>query len=500
MGMYTMTSPRCDPEARREGEARIDALVGARLSQQGISPAPSCSDEVFVRRVFLDVIGTLPTAREARAFLADKRPDKRTTLIDRLLWRDEFADYWAMKWCDLLRVKSEFPIDLWPMAAQAYHGWIRTSVRQNMPYDRFVRTLLTASGSNFTNPPVNFFRAVQSKKPETISRAVALTFMGSRAEKWPKSRLTGMSGFFSQVGYKYTGEWKEEIVFFDASKPAGGRAFPDGKPVRVVPDRDPRDAFADWLITPSNPWFTLNIVNRIWYWLLGRGIVHEPDDIRADNPAQNPALLTWLQSELVKSNYNLRHIYKIILNSAAYQRASSSAGAKNADTNFARYSLRRLDAEVLIDALNQVTGTTESYSSPIPEPFTFIPESQRSISLPDGSISSSFLEMFGRPPRDSGLESERNNRPTADQRLHLLNSSHIQRKIERGPNISALVRPGTLQQEIGDELYLSILSRFPTEAERTVLGLYFQHAATRRDAVIDIAWALINSAEFMYKH
>ena len=216
--------------------------------------------------------------------------------------------------------------------------------------------------------------------------------------------------------------------------------------------------FADWLINAKNPWFTRHIVNRVWYWLQGRGIVHEPDDIRPDNPAQNVELLNWLAEELVRAKYDLKHIYRLVLNSTTYQLSCiPKSKGPEAAANFACYPLRRLDAEVLLDALCQVTGTTESYSSMIPEPFTFIPEKQRSIMLPDGSITSSVLETFGRPPRDTGLEAERNNRITAAQALHLLNSSHIRLKIQKGPKLQALLT-STDSQQMADSLYLTILS------------------------------------------
>jgi hypothetical protein len=485
---------------------QIDGLVFGRLQQLGIQPANVCSDAVFVRRAYLDVIGTLPSVTEARQFLLDRDPDKRRALIDRLLERDEFADYWAMKWSDLLRVKAEFPINLWPNAAQTYHHWIRTSLKENVPYDRFVRELLTANGSNFRVPPVNFYRAIQSKQPVAIARTVALTFMGARAEKWPADQLSGMAAFFSLLGYKSTSEWKEEIVFFDPGKAAGGAPltamFPDGTAARLSPDRDPREVFADWLITPQNPWFTRNIANRVWSWLLGRGIVHEPDDIRPDNPPANPELLALLERELIAAHYDLKSLFRLILNSQTYQLSSlPRTDRPEAGANFAFYPLRRLDAEVLIDALDEITGTTEKYSSAIPEPFTFIPEEQRSIALPDGSITSSFLEMFGRPSRDTGLESERNNRSTAAQQLHLLNSSHIQQKLEQGPKLQALIRSQDNQREVVDGLYLAILSRFPTDEERETVRVYAQAGnAGRRQAAMDVAWALINSAEFLYRH
>jgi Protein of unknown function (DUF1553)/Protein of unknown function (DUF1549) len=489
----------------------IDELVFAKLEQCNVQPAPVCSDGVFVRRAYLDIIGTLPSGYEAKEFILDRSPNKRRALIDRLLERDEFADYWAMKWSDLLRIKAEFPIDLWPNAAQAYHRWVRTSIRQNLPYDQFVRQMLTSSGSNFRVPPVNFYRAMQNRDAPGIARTVALTFMGTRADKWPKERLAGMAAFFAKVGYKYTAEWKEEIVFFDPGKTnslatnglaIAAAVFPDGTPAYLAPDRDPREVFADWLIDPKNPWFTRNIANRVWAWLLGRGIIQEPDDIRPDNPPSNPELLALLEQELIASHYDLKHFYRLILNSKTYQLSCiPKTDSAEGDANFAHYPLRRLDAEVLIDALDKITGGTEDYSSAIPEPFTFIPENQRSIALEDGSITSSFLEMFGRSPRDTGLESERNNRPSADQRLHLLNSSVTQRKIEQSPMIKNLVVAAKSPREIATGMYLGILSRFPTEDElKTVEGYFQSGKVARREAAVDVVWSLINSAEFLYRH
>ncbi|MGB9455317.1 MAG: DUF1553 domain-containing protein [Bryobacteraceae bacterium] len=482
---------------------RIDELVFARWKELGIQPANLCSDNVFLRRAWLDVTGTLPTAEQATEFLNSQDPNKRALLIDQLLARDEFDDYWAMKWTDLLRVKAEFPIELWPDAAQAYYHWIRDSLRANKPYDQFVKEMLTASGSNFREAPVNFYRAMQNREPAGIAQSVALTLMGVRTEKWPAARLAQMAAFFSAVGYKHTDEWKEEIVFFDPAKaPAGALTFPDGTPARLQPNQDPRELFADWLAAPGNPWFARNIVTRIWYWLLGRGIIQEPDDIRADNPPENPMLLAWLERELVASHYDLKHIFRLILNSTTYQlspipRAERAAAA----AHFAAYPLRRLDAEVLIDALDQITGTSEDYTSAIPEPYTFMPDFQRAIKLPDGSIGSAFLDLFGRPARDTGLESERNNRVSDAQRLYMLNSSHVQRKIQQGPKLAALMRDNRNPRELVTQMYLTILSRYPTDEEwRTVVAHSQSGAARGRAAAVDLAWGLINSAEFLYRH
>ena len=489
----------------------IDRAVFGQLEKLGIQPAKPCTDEAFVRRVYLDVIGMIPSAPEVRMFLADTDADKRGALIDRLLQRREFADYWTMKWCDLLRVKAEFPITLWPNATQAYFLWIRKSVRDNKPYDQFLRELITSSGSNFRVPPVNFYRALQGKDPGSLTRAAALTFMGTRAEKWDKARFDGVAVLFSQVGYKLTQEWKEEVVYFDtvkaakdhASGAAKGAVFPDGTPCRLSPDKDPREVFADWLIRPENPWFTRAIVNRAWFWLVGRGVVHEPDDIRPDNPPSNPQLLAALEKELLAGKYDLKHLFRAILNSRTYQQSSvPQTKDPRGAAQFAFYSIRRLEAEVLIDALCLITGTTESYESRIPEPFTFIPADHRSVELPDGSITSPFLEMFGRPSRDTGLAYERNNKPTAAQRLHLLNSTHIRTKIENSAKLKALMAYNKRSpQKAVSSLYLTILSRYPTPAEYNTIKKYLLTGEAKGTvALADVAWALLNSSEFLYRH
>jgi hypothetical protein len=502
-------------------KSRLDKLVFGRLAQLNLQPV-LCSDAVFVRRAYLDVLGTLPTAKEAREFIQDPDTEnKRRLLIDSLLEREEFADYWAMKWGDILRIKAEFPVNLWPNAAQAYHRWVRASIIENKPYDKFARELLTASGSNFRVGPVNFYRAIQNRTPEGIARTVALTFMGARAESWPTNRLAGMTAFFSQIGYKPTGEWKEEHVFWDPlasgnapGNSAAGRAaiaamvdpsnsvaqvslaartntapveaiFPDGKRVKLSLDRDPREVFADWLITPKNPWFTRSIVNRVWAWLLGRGIIHEPDDIRDDNPPSNPALLAYLEKEMVAGHYDLKSLCRLILNSQTYQLSSIPRfKTPEAEANFAGYPLRRLDAEVLIDAINKVSGSSDLYTSPIPEPFTYIPKGMPAVAIADGSISSPFLALFGRSARATGMENERNNKSTPAQWLYLLNSTEIQRKLEQGPNLQTIFNSGRKPAEMAEVLYLTILSRFPTADEvRAIEGYSGASAAKAAQAV-----------------
>jgi len=482
----------------------VDTRVLAALEQRGIEPALPCSDEVFIRRVYLDVIGTLPEPTDVRAFLQDPNPDKRVNLIEDVLDREEFADYWTLKWGDLLRVKAEFPINLWPNAVQAYHHWIRDAIKQNQPYDEFVRELLTSSGSNFRVPPVNFYRAVQSREPSGLAEAVALTFMGTRVASWPEDTRDNMAAFFSRVIYKPTDEWKEQIVQSDpAATDTFEAVFPDGTTVTIGPGEDPRVAFADWLIAPGNQWFARNIVNRVWSWLLGRGIIHEPDDIRPDNPPVNPELLAYLEDELVAVDCDLRHVYRLILNSRTYQQSSiSRSDDPDAETMFACYPVRRLDAEVLIDALDWIGGTGQSYASPAPEPFTYVPEDQRTIALGDGSITSTFLQTFGRPTRDTGLESERGTQTTDAQRLYLLNSTDIHRRIVKSPRLRRIaIAAGGDRVELIRGVYMTLLSRGPTPAEQAAAEDYYQTSGLGpNDAATDLAWALINSMEFLYRH
>ena len=483
---------------------QLDYFFLAAQRKHGLVPANPCSDEVFARRVFLDVIGTLPEPNDLRALLADHAPDRRARLVDALLARDEFADYWAMKWCDVLRVKSEFPINLWPNAVQAYHRWIRDALRANEPYDRFARDLLTSSGSNFREPAVNFYRAIQGRGSAAIASAAALTFMGARAERWPKERRDGLALFFSRVAYKKTNEWKEEIVLDDPSPADSFDAMlPDGSPATIPAGTDPRRVFADWLISPKNPWFAKAVVNRIWAWLMGRGLVHEPDDIRPDNPAAVPEALAYLEKELVDAHWDLRRVYRRILNSRTYQQSPVPHGdADAAEKLFACYPVRQLDAEVLIDALDWLGGTGESYTSTTPEPYTFIPDDRRTIRLADGSITSPFLEMFGRPARDTGLDSERVNAATDEQRLHLLNSTDVQRKIERSPRLRAAAdgARGDVIEAIR-RMYLTVLSRHPLDTEIAVAQAYFKTPGRApHEAATDLAWALVNSKEFLFRH
>lgn len=506
-GIYELGPPVPKSGTSLKPHERVDELVLGKLAERGLNPSNLCSDSVFVRRAFLAVIGTLPTEAETRGFLAAQQADKRALLIEILIQRPEFTDFWAMKWGDVLRVKAEFPIKLWPNAVQAYHRWIHTSVRENKPLHIFARQLLLANGSNFREGEVNFYRAMQDRSPQGIAATVALTFMGERADKWPKKKLEAMSGFFSQVAYKSTAEWKEEIVYFDPTADKDGitkhAIFPDGRPAGIKTGLDdPRAVFSEWLLHPNNPSFSRSMANRIWSWLMGRGIVHEPDDFRADNPPSNPALLAFLEKEFAASKCDMRHLFRIILNSQTFQLSSIPAqDTPEAVAQFAHYPMRRLEAEVLVDALNQITATKETYSSPIPEPFTFIPENVRGIALADGSITSTFLELFGRPPRDTGFESERNLSTSPAQRLHLLNSSHVLGKIKACPLVADADAGDHDLNKLADKIYLTLLSRTPTADEIAALKAHMTSSySSGRELAADIVWALINQPEFYFNH
>ena len=411
-----------------------------------------------------------------------------------------------MRWCDTLRVKSEFPINLWPDAVQAYHRWIRDQVAGNRSYDEMATEMLTASGSNFRQPAVNFLRAVPGEGPEPIAAAVALTFMGSRIEHWPAPMRSDLETLCGSVVFKPTSEWKEVIVCPDPGRFGSFTLnLPDGTSKVVSAGVDPRMAFAKWLT--GNPVFARAGANRIWAWVFGRGVVHEADDLRPENPPSVPGLLEHLAERFATSGYDQRELLRSILNSQVYQLSFIPRSQDSRVTElFAAYPVRRIEAEVLLDILCSLTGQKEGYMSPIPEPFTHVPPSDRSIRLADASITSPFLEMFGRSNRDSGLLSERNNRITAAQSLYLLNSTALQRRLSTAPALKALskARNHRNPRKMVEDLYLTFLSRKSTFEE---LGLALGNRETMRKTgpppaaeLEDILWALVNSKEFLHRH
>ncbi|HCD31143.1 MAG TPA: hypothetical protein DER01_01970, partial [Phycisphaerales bacterium] len=497
---------------------QIDTLVFDHLKALGIPPSDLCTDEVFVRRVYLDVIGRLPTQEQAQTFLADTDLAKRSKLIDQLLASDAFADFAALKWSDLLRIKSEFPSNLWPNAVQAYYQWVRSSIMANKPYDQFVRELLVSSGSNFREPTSNYYRALADRDPQGFAEQTAMVFMGARmscarchahpTESWTPADNQHMAAFFSNVRFKNTQEWKEQIVFI-----APWNKYKDkrtGEVIDSIPlggekidypaSKDSRDVFAGWLTDPQNPWFARNIVNRVWYWLNGRGIVHEPDDMRPSNPPSNPKLLAYLEKQLVDNHYDLKHIYRLILNSRTYQLSAITTPANSWDQQmFSHYMPRRLTAEQVMDAINQVTQTTDTFTSRIPEPYTVLPQGTRAVQLEDGSIGLPILSLFGRPTRDSSYESERCNDTSMSQALFMINAEDVSRKVSRSPYLKELLKNQDDEQVING-IYLTALSRTPSAEKMQQLKDYFGKVENRRDAVSDLLWAVLNSREFLFNH
>ena len=502
---------------------KIDELVFANLKELGFPPSEVAGDEVYLRRVFFDVIGVPPTPEEARAFLTDKDPQKRSKLIDRLLEREEFADFLATKWRDLLRIKAEEPINLWPKAAETYYRWVRESIAQNMPYDQFARELLTAYGSNFRNGPCNYVRAVPERDPRTLGEATALLFLGARLncarchahpiDNWGEDDDLGMAAFFSQVATKSTGEWKEQIVY--RNREGVVRSPKTGKPVAMKPLEaavltadpavDPRRKFAEWLTAPQNPWFAKNIVNRIWFWLMGRGIVHEPDDLRVTNPPENPVLLEYLEKELIAHRYDLKHIYRLVLNSKTYQLSSEPTPQNEKDVaHFSHYRSKRLTAEQMLDGLSQITEQPQNFRQfkrDNTAPATNIPADVKASQIAEASETSMLAAMFGRPERGTALERERADDLNSMHVQFLTNSSAIEETIYNCPRIRRLLKDKKSDAEIVEELFLLALARFPSEAEMKKMVEYLTAEKGRRDrAIHDVLWTLLNTNEFLLNH
>jgi len=423
-----------------------------------------------------------------------------------------------LKWGDLLRIKSEFPVRLWPKAVPTYSRWVRDSLAHNKPYDQFARELLTSSGSNFRDGPANFFRAVTNRDPQSLGETAALIFMGARVncahchghplEDWGVDDNLGLAAFFAKVGYKATSEWKEEIVFANPkgvlrnprTKEAVRPKFLGGAALDLDKEEDPRLKFAEWLTSPDNPWFARNIVNRVWFWLLGRGIVQEPDDMRPTNPPEDPELLDFLAKELVSHHYGLKHIYRLVLNSKTYQLSSKTNPGNEKDiAHFSHYHTKRLGAEQLSDAISRVTENWERYASQIPEPFSRYPVGYRATQLADGSVGTAFLDLFGRPPRDTCYEEERTSETSMWQAVYMINSEQLDGKLANSPRIKRLLDSGKSDSEVIDEIYLVALSRLPNEQEKQKLTAFLSKGGQERaQAVRDMVWAVLNTKEFMF--
>ena len=412
------------------------------------------SNAVFVRRAYLGLAGRLPTKVEAQGYVFSRNPDKRLALVDELLEDEGFVDYWTMRFCDVLRVKSEFPINLWPNAVYFYHRRIRAFVREDEPWDHFARALLTATGSDFRDAEANFLRATAQRTPEGYAEAAARTFLGWEWKDLPEGRRKELADVFRCVRIKHTREWKEEIV-------------------RVEGD-DLRPAFADRLLGEWRDDFARAFVRRVDFWMLGLS-EPDPEHVRI----------------FVQNGYRLRPLVRAIAGSAAYERGPVTGG----------FPYHRLDAEVLDDAICDLTDSGRDFQSIAPEPFTFLPKRRRSICVEDGSISSAFLLLFGRPARDTGLLSERHNEVTGKQRLYLFNSGRIFNLL--GRIVDGKEYRAQTTAEMVQDLYWRFYSRAPTAEERTGLLAHFNALPKGPEKwrfPRDLAWCLLNSREFLYQH
>ncbi len=484
----------------------IDGHVHRKLKKLNIVPSEPADDATFLRRVYLDIIGTLPTAEEARRFLGDKHPQKRGRLVDELLDRPEYADYWALKWADLLRVDRQA---LGHKSAYAFYRWIRESLARNKPMDQFARELLLAEGPLEEVGPANFYKVV--RKPGDMASSLAQLFLGVRIacaechhhpfDRWSQTDYYGMQAFFTPLNVKAAprGELLEAAGDPLTKHPRTGatvHAHALGTPMPAASTSgERRVALAAWFTAPDNPWFARNVANRLWAHFLGRGLVEPVDDVRDTNPPSNPALLDALAKHVVDAKFDLKQTMRAITASATYQR-STKPNATNAgdEINAGRALFRRIDAEVLLDMVSQTTGVAERFSG--------APTGTRAIQLWDSKVPHYFLKLFGRPQRVTACECERNIEPGVSQVLHLLNSPEIQAKLshDRGM-VAKLVQAQADNGALVEELYLTFYSRLPTPEEKATAFKHLVRAAShRRAAAEDLAWSLLNSLEFVFNH
>jgi hypothetical protein len=489
----------------------IDEKLIAKWKDLGLTPSPLCDDEQFFRRINLDAIGTLPTPAEIKAFIADKAPDKRTKAIDKVLLRPEFVDFWALKWGDLLRINRDSMNErgMW-----SFHNWVRGQLRDGKPVDEMVRDIVTAEGSTYTEGPANFF--MTSNNAADWAETTSQLFLGVRIgcakchhhpfEKWSQDDYYSMAAFFVRLGTKNSQEFgifgREKVVYL---KSIGEQTHPrkggvvKSRPLDGIDMNDPIDRrvkLAEWMTAADNPFFAKNIVNRFWGYTMGRGLVEPLDDVRATNPASNPDLLDALAADFIKHKYDLKHLLRTIMNSRAYQLSSVKIPANEADAanvHYTRFTVRRLTAEQMADALDFATGTREKYPG--------MPLGTRAIQLPDSGVKSYLLDVFGRPPRQITCECERTTQPNIAQALHLLNGDALNKKIANATGrIETLLKAKKTNEQIVEELYLVTLSRLPNQDEIDRAGRWIREGGTPREGLHDVLWVLLNSREFMFNH
>jgi hypothetical protein len=490
----------------------IDDLVLEKLRELNIAPSAQSRDDEFIRRAYLDAAGILPGPAEVEAFLADSAADKRTRLVDRLLERPEYVDYWAWKWSDLLLVSTR---KLGPNNMRAFYGWIRASVAANRPWDAFVRELTTAQGRSTEQGAVNYFliHRNQIDLTENYTQAfLGLTLTCARChnhpmEKWTQRDYYAFSNLFSRISIKDDGGAKADATLVvstargDIRHPRTGEVLPptplDGAPMAAAATEDRRAYLARWLTSRDNPLFARTLVNRVWANFFGRGLVHPMDDLRATNPASNAALFEAVTRDFVAGGFDVRRLVRTIMLSAAYQRSAEANETNLADDRYySRYLVRRLPAEVILDAMSTVTG--------VPEDFSGYPSGTRAVQLPDSQVDSYFLDIFGRPERAVTSASERMQDPTLTQALHAINGATLLHKLEAGSGlVASLSKSGAPDDVVIDRLYLAALSRRPSPTERTRLTAALAAAGSgpsRREAIEDLTWAVMTSREFLFNH
>ena len=484
----------------------IDELVNLKLKKLRIDPSGRASDEAFLRRAFVDLVGQVPTEEEYNRYMSSTEPGKRDKLIDELLSRKEFTEVWVSKWAEWLMMRSSNQTS--PKSITLYYTWLSEQIADNVPLDKMVRGILGASGGTFKNPSTNFYQI----EPDVlkVSENVAQIFMGMRVQcaqchnhpfdRWTMDDYYSFAAFFKQVGRKQGEDYRETIVFNagggEVNHPVGGRVMPPvflgGGPADVA-GKDRREVLADWLASPRNPYFAQNFVNRIWHHFFGIGIVEPVDDVRISNPASNDPLLIELAKRFTESNYDFKALVRDICRSEAYQR-STEKNASNAtdERNFASQTLRRIKAESMLDIISQVTSTQDKFPK--------LPLGSRAVQIADGATSTYFLTTFGRATRETACSCEVKMEPTLSQALHLLNGDTSNQKIQQGGVIAALQKEQLPPDQIIEKMYVRCLSRKPQPEELAALKPLFAEGSDVNRSLDDIFWALLNSREFLFNH
>jgi len=513
------TGPALAAWEKANAVAGIDQHLVANWKRLGVVPSRPATDEEFIRRASLDICGTLPTPDEVKAYAADTRSDKRAKLIDRLLERPEYASYFALKWGDILRNRGRgYGTSQQRQGTALFAGWIRDSVADNVPYDRFVSALLTASGSQETNPPTVWYRTTRTS-PEYVE-SVAQAFLGIRiqcaqchhhpAERWSQADYFQLAAVFARVGRKGGFADAEvptsETIFLadrgEVVHPRTGSVMrprpPGGPDFKLSPYDDPRRARAKWRTTTDNPYFARTMANRMWGHFLGRGIIHPIDDARSTNPPSNPELLDALAKEFVTSRYDVKHLIRVICNSTAYGLSSIPEDANKDDVqSFARYYPRRLPAEVLLDGIGHVLESPTKFRSVAGD----FPAGTRAIDLPDEAVPSQFLDVFGRPARNSACECERVDAPALGQTLALIGSPEVQDKLTADKGyVKRLAGNGKAYDENVRDIFLRVFGRPPRPKEVAAAVKYLESETDRKEGYGSLLWSLLATNEFLFNH